>query len=138
MASMDMVQYRSPLRRVGGVVIGLFLAFYLIWTLLPLLIMFVSSFKELLEAFKLPAVGDWGGVTLFFDFSPTFKHYHNLFADLNFTIYLFNSIAASLGSALISVVLGSMSLPYPRATTFAARRTCSSGSSRRGWRRWWR
>ena len=45
---------------------------------------------------------------MFFDFSPTFKHYHNLFADLNFTTYLFNSIAASLGSALISVVLGSM------------------------------
>ena len=54
MASMDMVQYRSPLRRVGGVVIGLFLAFYLVWTLLPLLVMFVSSFKDLLEAFKLP------------------------------------------------------------------------------------
>ena len=86
----------------------MFLAFYLLWTLLPIFVMFVSSFKDLLEAFKLPAVGDWGGVTLFFDFSPTFKHYHNLFADLNFTIYFFNSIAASLGSALISVVLGSM------------------------------
>ena len=47
--------------------------------------MFVSSFKDLLEAFKLPAVGDWAGVTLFFDFNPTFKHYHNLFANLNFT-----------------------------------------------------
>jgi multiple sugar transport system permease protein len=31
-----------------------------------------------------------------------------LFANLNFMTYLFNSIAASLGSALISVVLGSM------------------------------
>ena len=108
MASMDMVQYRSPLRRLGEVAVGLFLAFYLVWTLLPLLVMFVSSFKDLLEAFKLPEVGDWAGVTLFFDFTPTFKHYHNLFADLNFTTYLLNSILASLGSALISVVLGSM------------------------------
>ena len=108
MASMDMVQYRSPLRRVGEVAVGIFLAFYLVWTVLPLFVMFVSSFKDLLEAFKLPAVGDWTGVTLFFDFNPTFKHYHNLFANLNFTTYLFNSIAASLGSALISVVLGSM------------------------------
>ena len=108
MASMDMVQYRSPLRRLGGVAVGLFLAFYLVWTLLPLLVMFVSSFKDLLEAFKLPEVGDWAGVKLFFDFTPTFKHYHNLFANLNFTTYLLNSILASLGSALISVVLGSM------------------------------
>ena len=105
---MDMVQYRSPVRRIGGVMVGAFLACYLIWTLLPLLVMFVSSFKDLLEAFKLPAVGDWAGVTLFFDFRPTFKHYHNLFANLNFSTYLLNSIVASLGSALISVVLGSM------------------------------
>ena len=108
MASMDMVQYRSPLRRLGGVLVGLFLAFYLVWTVLPLIVMFVSSFKDLLEAFKLPAVGDWLGATVFFDFTPTFKHYHNLFAELNFTTYLLNSILASLGSALISVVLGSM------------------------------
>jgi multiple sugar transport system permease protein len=107
-ASIDMVQYRSPLRRIGSVMVGAFLAFYLIWTLLPLLVMFVSSFKDLLEAFKLPAVGDWAGVMLFFDFSPTFKHYHNLFANLNFSTYLVNSILASLGSAVISVVLGSM------------------------------
>ena len=108
MASMDMVQYRSPLRRLGGVLVCLFLAFYLVWTVLPLIVMFVSSFKDLLEAFKLPAVGDWLGATVFFDFTPTFKHYHNLFAELNFTTYLLNSILASLGSALISVVLGSM------------------------------
>ena len=108
MASMDMVQYRSPLRRVGSAAVAVFLVFYLLWTLLPIFIMFVSSFKDLLEAFKLPAVGDWAGVTLFFDFSPTVKHYHNLFTNLNFSTYLLNSIAASLGSALISVVLGSL------------------------------
>jgi multiple sugar transport system permease protein len=108
MASMDMVQYRSPLRRLGGVATGVFLGFYLLWTLVPLLVMFVSSFKDLLEAFKLPAVGDWAGATVFFDFSPTLKHYVSLFADLNFSIYLLNSVAASVGSALISVVLGAM------------------------------
>ena len=32
--------------------------------------MFVSSFKDLLEAFKLPAVGNFAGAWLFFDFSP--------------------------------------------------------------------
>ena len=108
MASSDIVQYRSPLRTVGAVLTTVFLAVYVVWTVLPIFIMFVSSLKDLLEAFKLPAVGDWSGIGVFFDFSPTFKHYHNLFADLNFTVYFGNSLLAAGGSALVSVVLGSM------------------------------
>lgn len=108
MASSDIVQYRSPLRTAINVAVAVFLAVYVVWTLLPLVIMFVSSFKDLLEAFNLPRVGDWSGITLFFDFTPTFKHYHDLFADGAFSTYMFNSIAASAGSAIISVVLGSM------------------------------
>ncbi len=108
MASSDVVTYRSPARRVLEVLAVVFLAIYLVWTVLPLFIMFVSSFKDLLEAFKLPAVGDWAGITVFFDFTPTFKHYVDLFSDNNFGTYLANSIIASLGSAVISVVFGSM------------------------------
>lgn len=108
MASSDVVTYRSPARRVLEVLAVVFLAIYLVWTVLPLFIMFVSSFKDLLEAFKLPAVGDWAGITVFFDFTPTFKHYVDLFSDNNFGTYLTNSIIASLGSAVISVVFGSM------------------------------
>ncbi len=108
MASSDIVQYRSPLRTAINVAVAVFLAVYVVWTLLPLVVMFVSSFKDLLEAFNLPRVGDWGGITLFFDFTPTFKHYTDLFADGAFGTYMFNSIAASAGSAVISVVLGSM------------------------------
>jgi len=108
MASSDVVQYRSPARRVLEVLTVLFLTVYLIWTLLPIFVMFVSSFKDLLEAFKLPRVGDWSGIGVFFDFNPTFQHYIDLFEDNNFSTYLMNSIIASLGSALISVVFGSM------------------------------
>ncbi len=108
MATLDVVHYRSPLRRVLAVATILFLAFYLLWTILPLFIMLVSSFKDLLEAFKLPKVGDWSGLILFFDFTPTAKHYANLFVNLNFGTYLLNSIVASGGSALISVTLGSL------------------------------
>ncbi|MEM9439805.1 MAG: carbohydrate ABC transporter permease [Pseudomonadota bacterium] len=108
MASSDVVTYRSPARRVLEVLAVVFLAIYLVWTVLPLFIMFVSSFKDLLEAFKLPTVGDWAGITVFFDFTPTFKHYVDLFSDNNFGTYLTNSIIASLGSAVISVVFGSM------------------------------
>ena len=108
MASRDIVEYRTPLRRLLAVATAAFLVFYLIWTVLPLAIMFVSSFKDLLEAFQIPAVGDWSGISLFFAFTPTVKHYLNLFVDLNFGQYLANSLVASLGSALVSVVLGSM------------------------------
>jgi len=72
MASSDVVQYRSPARRILEVLTVLFLAVYLVWTLLPIFVMFVSSFKDLLEAFKLPSIGDWSGIGVFFDFKPTF------------------------------------------------------------------
>ena len=97
----------------------MFLAFYLLWTVLPIFVMFVSSFKDLLEAFKLPAVGDWAGVTLFFDFNPTFKHYHNLFANLNFTTYLLQQhrslarLRADLGGPGLDVRLRPVADRFP-------------------------
>ncbi len=108
MASSDIVRYRSPLRRALQVATVIFLAVYLVWTILPLFIMFVSSLKDLLAAFALPEVGDWMDIGVFFDFEPTFKHYIELFTVNNFSTYLVNSIVASGGSAVVSVVLGSL------------------------------
>jgi len=108
MATRGVAEYQTPLSRAFGWFSVAFIAIYLVWTLLPIFAMFVSSFKDLLEAFKIPAVGDWAGVTLFFDFTPTFKHYENLFVNLNFGQYMANSLIAAGGSAVISVVLGSM------------------------------
>jgi multiple sugar transport system permease protein len=108
MASRDIVHYDTPLSKAFKWFSGIFIFFYLFWTLLPIFVMFVSSFKDLLEAFKIPAVGDWLGAGVFFDFTPTFTHYENLFLNLNFTSYIMNSLVAAGGSALISVVLGSM------------------------------
>jgi multiple sugar transport system permease protein len=108
MASREVIQYHSPASRTLKWLSGVFIAFYVVWTVLPIFIMFVSSFKDLLEAFKLPAVGDWAGVRLFFEFTPTTKHYYELFANLGFSTYLFNSLVAAGGSAIVSVVLGSM------------------------------
>jgi multiple sugar transport system permease protein len=92
MASKDVVEYQSPVRRVVNVAVVAFLAIYLLWTILPIFVMFVSSLKDLLQAFRIPAVGDWSGLSLFFDFEPTFKHYTNLFVNLNFGVYFFNSV----------------------------------------------
>jgi multiple sugar transport system permease protein len=108
MASREVIQYEGPLTRVFKWFSVVFIAFYVVWTILPIFIMFMSSFKDLLEAFKLPAVGDWAGVSVFFDFTPTTKHYYELFANLGFSTYLFNSLVAAAGSAVVSVILGSM------------------------------
>lgn len=108
MASRDVVNYETPLTRAFNWFAGIFVAFYLVWTVLPIFVMIVSSFKDLLEAFKIPAVGDWLGARVFFDFSPTFQHYIDLFTDQPFGTYLLNSIVAAGGSAVVSVILGSM------------------------------
>ena len=108
MTTLEVVQYRSRSRTVVKVLTTIFLAVYLIWTLMPFLIMFVSSFKDLLEAFTLPEIGDFSGMGVFFDFTPTTKHYTELFTERNFAVYFFNSVAVSTGSALVSVVLGAM------------------------------
>ncbi len=108
MASSDIVRYRSPLRRALSIATVIFLAIYLIWTILPLFVMFISSCKDLLAAFTLPEVGAWLDIGVFFDFEPTVKHYVELFTVNNFSAYLVNSIVASGGSAVVSVVLGSM------------------------------
>lgn len=108
MASREVIQYETPLSRALRWFSAVFIGFYVVWTVMPIFIMFVSSFKDLLEAFNLPAIGDWAGVSVFFDFTPTTKHYYELFANLGFSTYLFNSLAAAGGSALVSVVLGAM------------------------------
>lgn len=108
MASRDVVQYDSPAQRILRILSVVFVVFYLIWTLLPFFVMFVSSFKDLLDAFKLPAIGDWTGIGVFFDFTPTFKHYNTLFSENNFGRYVMNSLIAAGGSAVISVIFGSL------------------------------
>ena len=108
MASRDVVHYDSPAQRALRILSVIFVVFYLIWTLLPFVVMFVSSFKDLLDAFKLPEIGDWTGIGVFFDFTWTFKHYETLFMENNFGRYLLNSLLAAGGSAVISVIFGSL------------------------------
>ncbi len=109
MASREIATYEtSTFLTIIKWITPVFLAMYLVWTLLPLVIMLFASVKDLIDAFQTPEVGDWAGVTMFFDFSPTFKHYVVLFSENGFGEYLINSLLASLGSALIAVTLGSM------------------------------
>ena len=108
MASREIVRYKSPARSAFSLLVILFLIIFFVWTVLPLAIMLTTSFKDLLDAFKLPAEGDWGGVGVMFDFEPTGAHYIELFTEKHFGEYMRNSLIASLGSAIVSVFLGSM------------------------------
>lgn len=108
MASREIVRYKSPARTAFSALVVLFLIVFFVWTVLPLAIMLISSFKDLLDAFKLPAEGDWGSIGVMFDFAPTGAHYVELFTEKNFGEYMRNSLIASLGSAVVSVFLGSM------------------------------
>jgi multiple sugar transport system permease protein len=62
MASREIARYRTPASRVVGALTAAFLALFVVWTVLPIFIMFVSSFKDLLQAFQLPPVGQWSGL----------------------------------------------------------------------------
>ena len=108
MSSRTVVSYETPWSKAFNWFAGIFVGLYMVWTVLPIFVMIMSSFKDLLEAFKIPAVGDWLGASVFFEFTPTLKHYHDLFTQQPFGTYIFNSIVAAGGSAILSVVLGSM------------------------------
>ena len=83
-------------------------AFFL-WTTLPLLIMVLSSMKEIREAFQIPAIGDWAGAFMkLFSFSPTFHHYVELFTEDGFAPYVINSLISSGSASVIAVALGSL------------------------------
>jgi multiple sugar transport system permease protein len=84
------------------------IAGFFLWTVLPLMIMFVSSFKELREAYQIPQVGDWAGALKIFQFSPTPRHYVELFTEEHFTPFIFNSVIAAGAASVIAVVLGSL------------------------------
>ncbi len=93
--------------RLSGPTITLFLAIYVIWTLLPFYIMITSAFKARGSAFVLPAEGDWGGaLKKLLVFEPTTEHFTALFRDGEFERYFSNSLLAASGSALISVAFG--------------------------------
>ena len=108
MASREIVRYKSPARTAFSLLVILFLIIFFVWTVLPLAIMLTTSFKDLLDAFKLPAEGDWGGVGVMFDFEPTGLLNNTPFTEKHFGEYMRNSLIASLGSAIVSVFLGSM------------------------------
>ena len=71
----------------------------LLWTLVPILWMVLSSFK--------PGVAQLSSTPVFF-FRPTLQHYTALFTGGNLGAYFINSVLAAGISTIIAVVLGSL------------------------------
>lgn len=99
------VRKRSPLVRVITAVV---LGFWLIWTLAPLLITALASLKSTRAAFAVPEYGDWLGIINIFRFEATLDHYRTLMQIEGFGPYIFNSLAAALGSATLAVIVGTL------------------------------
>ena len=96
---------RTPLAKIITWVV---LALWIVWTLAPLVITALSSIKTTREAFQTPAYGDWAGVLKIFDFSPTAVHFKRLFTGEGFGAYIWHGLVASVGSALIAVIMGTL------------------------------
>jgi multiple sugar transport system permease protein len=75
-------------------------ALALVWTLFPIYWIGVNSFKLDLDIFAVPPV--W------FDFSPTLKHYYAAFVERPFLIYAMNSMIIAVLTTLVSLVFGTM------------------------------
>lgn len=95
-------------KKILGTVKYIAVIVFLIWTITPLFIMVVSSFKDLREAFQIPQVGDWKGVIKFFQFTPTARHYVELFTLEDFKPFIINSLISSISASIIAVILGSL------------------------------
>ena len=84
---------RTPLARVG-LVLGIVL--FVVWVLLPLSWVFISSFKEQLEIYT---------SRRFFPVSPSLAAYRQIFALRQFWTSLTNSVFISITSTLLAVSL---------------------------------
>ena len=89
--------FPKPVRKYGPyVVLGLFS----VWTLVPILWMLVSSLKIRRSMFEIPPA-------IIFD--PTIRYYRDMFFGQNpITIFYANSVVVALGTAILSVGLGTV------------------------------
>ena len=78
----------------------LVIAVALVWTLFPIYWIGVNSFKLDLDIFAVPPV--W------FDFTPTLKHYYAAFVERPFLRYALNSLMVAVATTIVSLVFGTM------------------------------
>ncbi|WP_323677284.1 carbohydrate ABC transporter permease [Halorubellus sp. PRR65] len=85
---------------IGDYAPYLILGVFVVWTLVPILWMIISSFKLRTGMFEMPP-------TIIFE--PTMQYYEELFFGSNpLTPYLINSVMVSIASAVVAVGLGTL------------------------------
>jgi len=103
----QVVRRRKRLHRAANIGAGVFLVLFIFWTLMPFVIMLVSSFKASGDAFSLPSYGNWGtALKKFWVFKPSLEHYKTLFVTDGYARYFKNSLLTAGGSAVVSVLFG--------------------------------
>ena len=83
----------------GKICIGIILAIFLLWSVIPVLIIVTNSFKETLDIVSNPPV---------FFFKPTIKHYIEALTVGDFSLYFKNSFIIAGFTTLISISCGAM------------------------------
>ncbi|HEU0205914.1 MAG TPA: carbohydrate ABC transporter permease [Pseudolysinimonas sp.] len=84
-------------RKVFGALKWLILAIFLIWTIVPIALVVINSFKLPKDIFTVIP-------TLIFE--PTIDNYVKALTQSNFGLYFFNSTVVALGSTLVVIVVG--------------------------------
>src|SRR5688500_18425337 len=86
--------------RAGRYLAYLAIVVALVWTLFPIYWIGLNSFKLDLDIFAVPPV--W------FDFSPTLKHYRAAFIERPFLWFALNSLVIAVATPIVSLVFGTM------------------------------
>jgi multiple sugar transport system permease protein len=86
-------------RKLGEVAGINILLIYTLITMIPLIWLFITSFKNQIDMFTYPPS---------FIFAPTLEHYRTVLQESSFLSYLSNSIYTALISGGLSVIVGSM------------------------------
>jgi ABC-type glycerol-3-phosphate transport system permease component len=73
------------------------LATFVIWTILPISIVVLTSFKRDMDIFQVP---------FSLMFKPTLKNYARAFSTGDFPLYFRNSVIVAVSSSILSVILG--------------------------------
>jgi len=95
---MKNVDYRMR-RSISRLIILLFLALFILWTVIPIYIVISNSFRKTIEIKQMPPK---------LIFTPTFGHYGKILSLDRFGIYFMNSSIIAVSVTCLTIVFGSM------------------------------
>jgi len=92
------INYRAK-RSLSRSIVLIFLALFVLWTVIPIYIVVSNSFRRTIEIKQMPPK---------LIFAPTLGHYEKILSLDRFGIYFFNSSVISISVTFLTISLGSM------------------------------